>query len=108
MPAKLPQPPTDHPSLLLTAAYQLAIKENNIVELTTIYLLMRRTVITHFDFQFYDCSKLCAIHQTAMNILNSTISLAVRNAAAFNTQPIGYFACTNMYTLISKIDHYYT
>ena len=82
--ANRPQPPTDHPILLLTAAFQLAIQENNIVELTTIYLHMRQTVITHFDFRFYDCSKLCAIHQTAMNILNSTICLATRNAAAFN------------------------
>ena len=43
-----------------------------------------------------------------MNILNSTISPAAQDAAAFNPRPIGYFACTNMYTLKSKIDHYYT
>ena len=78
------------------------------MELTNIYLLMPRTVITHFDFQFYDCSKLGAIHQTAMNILNSTIGFAAQNAPAFNPRLIEYFACTNMYTLESKIDHYYT
>ena len=59
-----------------------------------------------FDFQFYDCSKLGAIHQTALNILNSTIGPAAQYTTAFNPQPIGYFACINMYTLESKIDHY--
>ena len=43
-----------------------------------------------------------------MNILNSTIGLAARDAAVFNPRPIGYFTCTNMYTLESKFDHYYT
>ena len=36
--AELPQPPTDHPILLLTAAYQFAIQENRWVQSSTYWI----------------------------------------------------------------------
>ena len=39
--ANRPQPPIDHPILLLTASFQLAIQENNIVEITAINELLK-------------------------------------------------------------------
>ena len=43
-----------------------------------------------------------------MNLLDSNVSHARRLAALLNPQPIGNFSGTKMYTLKSKIDHYYT
>ena len=78
-----PQPTTDHPVLLFTAAFQLAIQENNIVELTTIYHLYHQTLLSYWDFICCDHSKLCAIRKTATNILNSTIGPATWSATMY-------------------------
>ena len=78
------------------------------VELITTYQLYCRTMTSNWDFISYDRSKLCAIHQTAMNIINSIIGIAARDAVRFNPRLIGFFDCTNKYSLKNKIDHYYT
>ena len=61
---------------------------------------------SHWDFFTYDRSKISAIHQTAMNIINPIISIAARHAIGFNHQPIGFFDCLNKYSLKNKIVHY--
>ncbi|XP_023340818.1 soluble scavenger receptor cysteine-rich domain-containing protein SSC5D-like [Eurytemora carolleeae] len=54
----LPQPPDNHPILLLTAAFQLAFEENNIEEQENINQLYTLTLKTNLDFSSSDCSNL--------------------------------------------------
>ena len=66
-----PQPPINHPILLLTATFQKAIQENAIDELTCFNHLYALTMHSTPDFWLYDSSNLCAIHKIAMQILPS-------------------------------------
>ena len=71
-----PQPPIDHPVLLLTTAFQLAIQKNDIDELTAINHLYIQTLGSNLDFWLYDRSNLHATQQTAINLLNSAAAPA--------------------------------
>ena len=67
-------PPTNHAILLLTAVFQLAIQENNSVEITAINQLYAQTLQSNLDFILYDRSDLHANWQIAMNLLNSHVA----------------------------------
>ena len=67
-------PPTNQTILLLTTAFQLAIQENDIDEVTSINHLYNQTLKSNLDFILYDRSNLHATRKIAMNLLNSNIA----------------------------------
>ena len=67
------QPPANYAILFLTA-FQLAIQEKDIAEITAINELYAQTLKSNLDFILYDRYDLRAIRQIAMNILNSHVT----------------------------------
>ena len=64
-------PPANYVILLLTKAFQFAIQANNMGELETLIDSYLQSLKSNLEFLLYDRSKLRAIRQIAMNILNS-------------------------------------
>ena len=58
--ADCPPLSVDHPILLLTTVFQLAIQENDIDELTAINHLYLQNLGSYMELLLYDCSDLCA------------------------------------------------
>ena len=66
--------PTNHSILLLTPAFQLAIQENDIVEIMAINELYTQTLKSNLEFILYDLSDSRTTRQIVMNLLNSHVT----------------------------------
>ena len=68
---KRPPPPINHNIQILTAAFQDAILENDIFELTAVNLQYSLAMRNDLDFLKYDRSELKLTHKQAQQILNA-------------------------------------
>ena len=64
--ADRPQPPINHPILILTPVFQDAIQENDIFVWTSIDHQYTQAMKSNLDFFHNDCSNLHALHKIAM------------------------------------------
>ena len=71
----------DHPIVLLTSTFQLAIQQNDINELTNVNHLYNHTMKFNIDCLLYDRTDLYAARQTPMNLLNTHIATPWRSSS---------------------------
>ena len=67
----LPQPPPNHPILLLTSAFQRAIQTKDIRQLKAYIKQYNHNLESNMEFVQFDCSKLNTLCTSAENILDS-------------------------------------
>ena len=68
---ELPQPPVDHAISTLTAAFQLAIQDENIIELPSLIELYQTTLKNNLNILSYDRTALRSALMTAKQIVTS-------------------------------------
>ena len=68
---KLPQPPPNHPILIITAAFKRAIMQKDIILLDAYIIQYLHQLKTNVEFLAYDCSNLNASYLTAKRLLTS-------------------------------------
>ena len=75
--ADRPQPAINHPILILTTAFQDAIQENDIFELTSVDHQYVQAMKSNLDFLQYDCCDFPAVQKIVTKILNSNVAASI-------------------------------
>ena len=85
---KRPPPPINHNNQILTAAFQDAILENDIFELTAVVLQYSLAMRSDLDFLKYDRSELKLAYKQAQQILNAHTPASTPLPASLPPRPM--------------------